>query len=149
MLYYPLSGFLTLFANILHDPEGSHTASDLQLIRLVTSFVSPLVTEASPFMLSASIRLLTELENVATRVVERANSQSQYLTTTKAIDAPPANNTKHSIYTGSIDDSFPTPNSDPGTHNLGVSINLMHCFCNLIACSYSHSAQRTLPLSLT
>lgn len=88
ILYHPLSGFLTLFANILHNPRGRHAASDLHLMNLVTEFLAPLVTDASPFTLSASIRLLRELENVATRLVDRTTSSAMHLITAVAAVAP-------------------------------------------------------------
>lgn len=75
ILYYPLSSFLTLFANILHNPQDPHVTSDLELMTFVANFLAPMVTDASPFTISASIQLLRELEKVAMRLVEKKNTQ--------------------------------------------------------------------------
>lgn len=77
ILYHPLSGFLTLFANILQNPRGPDAVADLELMKHVTEFISPLVTEDSPFFLLASTRLLSQLELVAAQLLAKTNVEPQ------------------------------------------------------------------------
>jgi hypothetical protein len=72
VLYYPLSGFLTLFANILQNPQDSQVASDLKLMGYITSFLSPSVVQLSPLTASASI-IIRELSNIAAKFIEKIN----------------------------------------------------------------------------
>jgi hypothetical protein len=64
LLYYPLSGFLTLFANILQNPQDSQVVSDLKLMDLVTSYFSPQMAQVSQLSATAAL-IFREVVNVA------------------------------------------------------------------------------------
>jgi hypothetical protein len=74
-LYYPLSAFLLLFANLLQNPQDSDIANDLKLMELVTTFLTPSVVPLSPFSTPASMQMFRQLYKVAVKFVEKNNSR--------------------------------------------------------------------------
>ena len=74
-LYYPLSSFLLLFANLLQNPQDSYIANDLKLMELVTTFLTPSAVPLSPFSTPASIQMFHQLYKVAVKFVEKNNSR--------------------------------------------------------------------------
>lgn len=74
-MYYPLSGFLTLFANCLQNPRDSQVASDLKLMEFVTSCFSPMMVHVSPLAATTSI-IFRELLDLATRFVDKTTAES-------------------------------------------------------------------------
>jgi len=74
-LYHPLSSFLLLFANLLQNPQDSHIATDLKLMELVTSFLTPSMVPLSPFNTPASIQMFHQLYKIALKFVEKNNSR--------------------------------------------------------------------------
>lgn len=75
-LYYPLSASLVLFANILSNPQDQHAASDIQLMELITSFVTHFVQPGTSFAATPTLRLFKELHSIAARLVARVPPQS-------------------------------------------------------------------------
>jgi hypothetical protein len=77
VLYFPLSSFLTLFANLLQgNPNDSHVANDLKLMDLATSFLTPSTVPMSPFASTPSMQIFHELNKVAKKFVEKNNPRS-------------------------------------------------------------------------
>ncbi|CAM6085742.1 unnamed protein product [Calypogeia fissa] len=74
-IYYPLSNFLILFANLLLNPEDPYVSSDLSLMELVRSFLSPRAARTTPFHANVTIKIFAELVNVARRFVDKVSSQ--------------------------------------------------------------------------
>lgn len=74
-LYYPLSGFLMLFANLLQNPEDPSISSDIDLMNLVLSFLSPGLLSSTPFNANVTLKIFTELVNVARKFVAKVSSQ--------------------------------------------------------------------------
>ena len=75
LMYYPLSGLLTLFANALQNPQDPQVASDAKLMEIVVSFFSPpVISHVSPITATAA-RIFEELVNVAKKLVEKTSSQ--------------------------------------------------------------------------
>ena len=77
VLYFPLSSFLLLFANLLQNPRDSYIASDLKLMELVTSFLKPSTVPLSPFSTPASIQMFYQLYKIAVKFVEKSNMQER------------------------------------------------------------------------
>ncbi|RDW67544.1 hypothetical protein BP6252_08940 [Coleophoma cylindrospora] len=75
ILYYPLSGLLTLFANILQNPQSANVYSDLALMSYTVAFLAPIITQDSPFTVLLSVQLLSKLCKVATKLVQKNNVQ--------------------------------------------------------------------------
>lgn len=145
ILHHPLSGFLTLFANILQDPQGPTAATDLQLMRIVTIFISPVVTEESPFTLVAAIRLLRQLEMVATQLLESTNSRALLSTTAEATDATLAHTTTFSASQNVVDPPIQPIHVNPEMQSIGVSI-YVRCEHNSLKTPYCyHVVQQTWP----
>jgi len=71
VLYYPVSAFITLFANILQTPEDSRARSDLRLMGSFVEFLSKLQHEES-HEVGRIFRVCSEFERIARDVVERA-----------------------------------------------------------------------------
>jgi hypothetical protein len=73
-LYFPLSSFLLLFANLLQNPQDSYIESDLKLMELVTSFLTPSAVPFSPY---STIQMFHELYKIAVKFVEKSNAQNK------------------------------------------------------------------------
>jgi hypothetical protein len=74
-LYWPLSGFLTLFANLLQNPQDSYIPSDLKLMKSAISFLQPKTGRSTPFSAGGVIQIFTELGNVAEKFLAKVNAQ--------------------------------------------------------------------------
>jgi hypothetical protein len=136
LLYYPLSGFLTLFANCIQNPQDSHVYDDLTLMDYVTSYLSPAAVQVTPIPVAGTL-IFRELGSVARKFVEKTN-----LNVTKATKrtrdgglpkqevpqvpsyAPP-NSSK-------MVDSFPQSNVNLGTSNSMVCI-YFNCHLHVFA----------------
>jgi hypothetical protein len=70
LLYYPLSGLLTLFANSLQNPQDPQVASDVKLMESVISFFSKPVIRMSPIT-STAARIFEELVAISKKLVEK------------------------------------------------------------------------------
>lgn len=77
VLYFPLSAFLLLFANLLQNPQDSYIEGDLKLMELVTSFLTPSSIPLSPYSTPASIQMFHQLYRIAVKFVEKSNSQDK------------------------------------------------------------------------
>jgi hypothetical protein len=75
-LYYPLSGFLILFGNLLQNPEDPYVSSDISLMELVRQFLSPSTLRSTTFNTNITLKIFTELINVARKFVDKVSSQS-------------------------------------------------------------------------
>lgn len=74
LLYYPLSGLITLFANTLQNPQDPQVASDLKLMEIVVSYLSEPLIHVNQ-MTATTARIFAELVNMAKKYVEKTNSQ--------------------------------------------------------------------------
>ena len=72
-MYYPLSAFLLLFANLLHNPEDPSVAADLQLMDLVISVLGPMIGDTGPYNFTATLQLVLKLRDVANEFIEKKN----------------------------------------------------------------------------
>lgn len=77
VLYFPLSSFLLLFANLLQNPQDSHVESDLKLMELVVSFLTQSTATLSPYSTPASIQMFHQLYRIAVKFVEKSNAQDK------------------------------------------------------------------------
>lgn len=76
VLYYPLSASLVLFTNILSNPQDKRAASDIDLMNLMTSFISYFVQPGTSFAATPTLSLFKELYSIAARHVARSPPQS-------------------------------------------------------------------------
>jgi hypothetical protein len=77
ILYYPVSALVTLFANILQNPQDARARSDIKLMDLVVNFLSLLVSDESNMSVKRMLSVCAEFERIAKVVVDRAEKESQ------------------------------------------------------------------------
>ncbi|CAG8957218.1 hypothetical protein HYFRA_00009420 [Hymenoscyphus fraxineus] len=73
-LYYPLSACLVLLSNIFSDPQDQHAASDIHLMKSITSFLTRFVNPTSSFAATPTVNMFQELYSIAARLVAKAPS---------------------------------------------------------------------------
>ncbi|QSS51197.1 fungal specific transcription factor domain-containing protein [Histoplasma capsulatum var. duboisii H88] len=77
ILYFPISALVTLFANILQNPQDARARSDVKLMGLVVNFLSMLVADESNGSVRRMLGVCSEFERIAKVVLERAEKESQ------------------------------------------------------------------------
>jgi hypothetical protein len=70
VLYYPLSATLTLFANILKDPQSTDAFSDIDLMGVVTAFLDRSIQFQQH--LAGLVKIFAELNHLAGLIVRDA-----------------------------------------------------------------------------
>ncbi len=79
IIYFPVSALVTLFANILQNPQDTRARSDLKLMNLVVSFLSMLCSEEENGSNGSVRRMLSvcsEFERIAKVVLDKADKES-------------------------------------------------------------------------
>lgn len=76
-MYYPVSALVTLFANILQNPQDARTRSDIKLMDLVVNFLSMLVTDESNGSVKRMLSVCSEFERIAKVALEKAEKEAQ------------------------------------------------------------------------
>lgn len=74
MLYYPVSSLVTLFANILQNPQDARARSDLKLMSSVVSFLTMLERDVqeSNSQVRRMLSVCSEFERIAKVVLDKA-----------------------------------------------------------------------------
>lgn len=77
ILYYPVSSLVTLFANILQNPQDARARSDLRLMSSVVSFLSMLERDASEANgnVKRMLSVCAEFERIARVVLDKAERE--------------------------------------------------------------------------
>ncbi|PGH15981.1 hypothetical protein AJ80_05357 [Polytolypa hystricis UAMH7299] len=78
VLYFPISALVTLFANVLQNPQDTRSRSDIKLMGLVVNFLSKLATDESNGSVKRMLSICAEFERIAKVVLEKAEKESQY-----------------------------------------------------------------------
>ncbi|QKX56587.1 uncharacterized protein TRUGW13939_03692 [Talaromyces rugulosus] len=76
ILYYPVSALVTLFANILQNPQDARTRSDIKLMDLVVNFLSMLVTDESNGSVKRMLSVCGEFERIAKVALDKAEKEA-------------------------------------------------------------------------
>ncbi|KAA8647265.1 transcription factor atrR [Aspergillus tanneri] len=76
ILYYPVSALVTLFANILQNPNDARARSDVKLMNVVVNFLSTLVSDESNGSIKRMLGLCGEFERIAQVVLDKAERES-------------------------------------------------------------------------
>ncbi|KAI0525645.1 N-terminal binuclear Zn cluster-containing protein [Xylaria bambusicola] len=71
-LYFPVSALVTLFGNILQNPNDPRARSDTRLMNLVVTFLSTLGQEAEVGGVHRMLGVCAEFERIAKVVIEKA-----------------------------------------------------------------------------
>lgn len=77
-MYYPVSALVTLFANILQNPQDTRARSDIKLMDLVVNFLSNMVSEEnkSIWNVTRMLHVCSEFERMAKVVLDKAEKES-------------------------------------------------------------------------
>ena len=75
-MYYPLSASLTLFANLLQNPEDPNASDDLSLIQLVLDFLADVMTSDKSIAASRTYCIFQEVHRTAALHVNRTAAKS-------------------------------------------------------------------------
>lgn len=89
VLYYPVSALVTLFANILQNPQDARARSDIKAMNLVVNFLSVLVSDESNGSVRRMLSVCAEFERIARVVLDKAEQEA--LSKRKRKVAPQAN----------------------------------------------------------
>ncbi len=76
ILYFPVSALMTLFANILQNPQDPRARSDVRLMNLVVSFLSMLGTEEENGGVKRMLGVCSEFERIAKVVLDKNDKES-------------------------------------------------------------------------
>ncbi|KAJ9659351.1 hypothetical protein H2201_007376 [Coniosporium apollinis] len=79
IIYFPVSALVTLFANILQNPQDTRARSDLKLMNLVVSFLSMLCSDeenGSNGSIRRMLSVCSEFERIAKVVLDKADKES-------------------------------------------------------------------------
>ncbi|KAL8724191.1 MAG: hypothetical protein Q9166_008088 [cf. Caloplaca sp. 2 TL-2023] len=100
ILYFPVSALVTLFANILQNPQDPRARSDVRLMNQVVNFLSLLAVTEEQGGVKRMLGVCVEFERIAKVVLDRAEKDSH------------SRRKRKSNRDG--DEPIPTPN--PGAH---------------------------------
>ncbi|KAI9806273.1 MAG: hypothetical protein M1825_006388 [Sarcosagium campestre] len=76
ILYFPVSALVTLFANILQNPQDARARSDVRLMTHVVSFLSMLSNEEESGGVRRMLNVCAEFERIAKVVLEKTEKDS-------------------------------------------------------------------------
>ncbi|KAI0119914.1 N-terminal binuclear Zn cluster-containing protein [Nemania sp. FL0031] len=75
-LYFPVSALVTLFGNILQNPNDPRARSDTRLMNLVVTFLSTLGQEAETGGVHRMLGVCSEFERIAKVVIDKAEKEA-------------------------------------------------------------------------
>ncbi|MCJ1315718.1 hypothetical protein MMC15_001038 [Xylographa vitiligo] len=76
ILYYPVSALVTLFANILQNPQDARVRSDIRLMNQVVNFLSVLSVDEETHSIKRMLSVCTEFERIAKIVLDKADKDA-------------------------------------------------------------------------
>ena len=77
ILYFPVSSLVTLFANILQNPQDARARSDVKLMRQVVDFLSLLCVTEEQGGVRRMLGVCSEFERIARVVLEKSERESK------------------------------------------------------------------------
>ena len=72
VLYFPVSALVTLFANILQNPQDPRARADVKLMNLVVNFLSMLTSDEENGSVRRMLGICAEFERIAKVVLDKA-----------------------------------------------------------------------------
>ena len=76
IIYFPVSALVTIFANVLQNPQDTRARSDLKLMNLVVNFLSMLCQDGENGSVMKMLSVCTEFERVAKLVLDKSEKDS-------------------------------------------------------------------------
>lgn len=77
VIYYPVSALVTLFANVLQNPQDARTRSDIRLMHQVVTFLSVLAVDEETGGVKRMLDVCVEFERIAKIVLEKSEKDSR------------------------------------------------------------------------
>lgn len=77
ILYFPVSSLVTLFANILQNPQEPRARSDVRLMNQVVNFLSLLAVTEEQGGIKRMLGVCVEFERIANVVLDKAEKESR------------------------------------------------------------------------
>ncbi|KAG8630076.1 hypothetical protein KVT40_001695 [Elsinoe batatas] len=75
VLYYPISALVTLFANVLQNPQDVRARSDVRLMSSVVEFLTMLAAEESHGHVRRMLSICVEFERISRMALEKAERE--------------------------------------------------------------------------
>ncbi|KAF2637163.1 hypothetical protein P280DRAFT_483055 [Massarina eburnea CBS 473.64] len=75
IIYFPVTALVTLFANVLQNPQDTRSRSDLKLMKLVVNFLSMLKNEQGNGSVKRMLNICAEFERIATIVLDKTDRE--------------------------------------------------------------------------
>jgi hypothetical protein len=72
IIYFPVSALVTVFANILQNPQDARARADIKLMDLVVNFLSNVVADEGSGSLKRMLSICSEFARIARIVIDRA-----------------------------------------------------------------------------
>jgi hypothetical protein len=76
ILYFPVSALVTLFANILQNPQDPRARADVKLMNVVVNFLSMLVSDEENGSVRRMLGICGEFERIAKVVLDKTEKES-------------------------------------------------------------------------
>ncbi|KAF2183077.1 hypothetical protein K469DRAFT_584141 [Zopfia rhizophila CBS 207.26] len=76
IIYFPVTALVTLFANILQNPQDSRSRSDLKLMNLVVNFLSLISVDQGNGSVRRMLNVCAEFERIAKIVLDKADREN-------------------------------------------------------------------------
>lgn len=76
VIYFPVTALVTLFANILQNPQDTRSRSDLKLMNLVVNFLSMLSSDERNGSVKRMLSVCAEFERIARIVLDKADREN-------------------------------------------------------------------------
>jgi hypothetical protein len=108
ILYYPVSALVTLFANILQNPQDARARADVKLMTTVVNFLSQLSIDEGNGSVKRMLNVCSEFERIAKVVLDKSDRESHSRRKRKP---PPEDK--------GTPKSMPTPNQNTPMRNAG------------------------------
>jgi hypothetical protein len=75
ILYFPVSALVTIFANILQNPQDARARADIKLMDLVVNFLSNVVADEGSGSLKRMLSICAEFARIARVVLDKAEKE--------------------------------------------------------------------------
>lgn len=72
IIYFPVSALVTIFANILQNPQDARTRADIKLMDLVVNFLTNVVSDEGSGSLKRMLSICSEFARIARIVIDKA-----------------------------------------------------------------------------
>ena len=75
VIYFPVSALVTIFANILQNPQDARARADVKLMELVVNFLNNVVTDEGSGSMKRMLSICSEFARIARVVLDKAEKE--------------------------------------------------------------------------